>query len=92
MTDIELNQAIADAQQSCRAAWHAWELVRDAGETDLWCPEFQAHNAVQAKLSPLLVEQYNRDFNRKLALFAPPPMSDADGERAWREGPGSDAL
>lgn len=92
MSDTELAQAITATEQACRTAWAAWEVVRDAGEQSLWCPEYQAHNAVQATLSPLLVERSNRSFAAKLALFGPPPLSGPDWERAWIEGPGSDAL
>jgi hypothetical protein len=92
MSDTELDQAIAATQQACLESWKAWEIVRDSGERSLWCPEFQAHQAIQATLSPLLVEHSNRDFTRKLALFGPPPMSGPDWDRAWFTGPGADAL
>ena len=91
LTDAELSAAINSARLACRAAWAAWELVRDAGETNLWCAEFQAHNAAQRLLGRLLGEDYQRDIARKIARFSPAPMSGREDCEAWINGPGSDA-
>lgn len=91
MTDAECDAAVAAARAACSDAWAAWEAVRDAGQTDLHCPEFQAHQRAHSLLSPLLGDLERRAFNRKLAMFAPPPMSGPENDRAWIDGPGSPA-
>lgn len=91
ISDTELAAAIEAARSARRAAWAAWELVRDAGETSCWCKEFQAHQALERPLGDLLGEDYRRDFDRKLRMFAPAPMGGRENYEAWISGPGSEA-
>ncbi len=92
LTDSELAIAIEVAHHELAELWQAWEVMREAGETDLWHPAFQAHQAASREIGPLLVEQYRREMRESLKRFAPPPLSGPEWDRAWREGPGSDAL
>jgi hypothetical protein len=69
MSDIDLAGAIHAARGACQGAWAAWEAVRDAGQTDLRCPEFQAHNAAQNELGALKSIWSEREMSRKIAMF-----------------------
>ena len=69
ISDIDLAGAIHAARGACHSAWAAWEVVRDAGQRDLWCSEFQAHNAAQADLGALESVWSEREMSRKMAMF-----------------------
>ena len=95
LTDAELETAQTTGRLACRQAWAAWEVVRDAGQTDLHCAEFQAHYAAQQALGVFGREIQRRDFARKMALIEPlmrEPLSGPAWDEAWRTGPGRDAL
>ena len=69
MDDLALAAAVHAARSACQAAWAAWETVRDAGQTDLRCAEYQAHNAAQAELGALSSVWEQRQIAGKMAMF-----------------------
>lgn len=69
MSDVDLAGAIHVAREARRGAWATWEAVRDAGQTDMRCPEYQAVNSAQAELSALESVWSARETSRKMAMF-----------------------
>jgi hypothetical protein len=95
MTDAELEAACDAGSAACRTAWAAWEAVRDAGQTDLRCPEWQAHGAAQKALDVFGAEIQRRDRARSMAVLEPllrEPLTGPEWDEAWERGPGRDAL
>ena len=91
LTDTELQASYEAAIATKEAAWAAWVVVRDAGQTDLRCAEWQAINVVNRTLGGIASEQGLRKFDRALAKQHAPWETPAM-DRAWIEGPGSEAL
>ena len=63
LTDAELRAAIDAARNAISTTWAAWEIAHTAGQRDLRCAEFQAHNAAQRRLGTLLREVEHREFH-----------------------------
>lgn len=91
MTDAELAAALENATAARLAAWEAWRRV----------PRTELHGEHPAYLrlrdasrvqGDLLAEQADRELAAKLALFRTPALASPEWQRAWIEGPGSDAA
>lgn len=91
LTDAELQARYEATIAAKETAWAAWEVVRDAGQRDLHCAEWQAINTVNSTLGGIFSEQGIREFERALAKQYT-PWDTPEMRKAWIEGPGSDAL
>lgn len=91
LTAAELQARYEAALADKKSAWAAWEVVRDAGQTDLHCAEWQAVSGANRALDSIVSEQGLREFDRKLALGVPRWETDPELQRAWIEGAGSEA-
>lgn len=91
LTDAELQAQYEAAIAIKQTAWAAWEAVRDINQLNLHCAEWQAVNTANRVLGGICSEQGFRQFDRALAMqYAPWETPDMD--KAWIEGPGSEAL
>lgn len=64
LSDEQFAAAMAAKRAELEAAWRAWEIARDSGQTDIRCAEFQTHQTLNRQLSPFLVEEHRRLYPR----------------------------